>query len=741
MSFLKLNSLRSRLLLLVALAVAPSVLMTVYTGWKERQNATEAAQENLQRLTNLAAINEAESLRSARQLLRDMSDIPDLLDNADKCSALLRTLLKRNPNFANLGLIRLDGYVACSAVPSARPVNLADRVHFKKAISERKFIAGNYVFGRVIQKHTINLTYPVTNEDGDVIAVVFAALDLAALDKFIGGINLARGSILITTDNDGNIISRRPDPEQWFGLKISEEMAQVIAQPERRPTILTGPDGVSRLHAFANIGTPDISSYTVTIGIPVEDIVASARRDQAMALVTLAMMMIVALLATWFVGNFMIVRRVKALVTTAEKIASGDLNARTGIQYGREEISYLARALDEMAEALQRKNQERDKAEDGLRAADRRKDEFLAMLAHELRNPLAPISNAARILKLSDVDAPHIRETSDIIARQVAHMTGLVDDLLDVSRVTRGLITLSREQLDLRGVVAAAVEQAQALIDARGHDLVIAIPSGPAWVCGDRMRLIQIIANLLNNAAKYTPDGGKIRLSIEADDNAWLICVKDSGVGISAGLLPHIFELFSQADRTPDRAQGGLGLGLALVKSLVELHGGIVSAYSTGVGMGSEFTLQLPQLRESVSESDMQTDNLTPAVANTSLHLIVVDDNADAADTIAMLLENLGYSVSVEYEAHGALERARVEAPQVLMLDVGLPDMDGYELARRLRAMPQTATSTLIALTGYGQEDDRDRSRAAGFDYHFVKPADLMELAALLAKISRKQQG
>ncbi len=320
-------------------------------------------------------------------------------------------------------------------------------------------------------------------------------------------------------------------------------------------------------------------------------------------------------------------------------------------------------------------------------------------------------------------------------------MTGLVDDLLDVSRVTRGLITLSREQLDLRGVVAAAVEQAQALIDARGHDLAIAIPSGPAWVCGDRMRLIQIIANLLNNAAKYTPDGGKIRLSIEADDNAWLICVKDSGVGISAGLLPHIFELFSQADRTPDRAQGGLGLGLALVKSLVELHGGIVSAYSTGVGMGSEFTLQLPQLRESVSESDMQTDNLTPAVANTSLHLIVVDDNADAADTIAMLLENLGYSVSVEYEAHGALERARVEAPQVLMLDVGLPDMDGYELARRLRAMPQTATSTLIALTGYGQEDDRDRSRAAGFDYHFVKPADLMELAALLAKISRKQQG
>jgi signal transduction histidine kinase/CheY-like chemotaxis protein len=740
MSFLKLNSLRSRLMLLVTLAVAPSVAMTIYTGWQERLHATQAAEESLQRLTNLAAINEAESLKSARQLLMDMSDIPDLMAGPARCNALLRAVIKKNPNYANLGLIQLNGDVTCSAVPSNVPVNLADRAHFKKAVAERRFVAGNYVFGRVIKKHTINLTYPVTDDEGRVLAVVFAALDLAALDKFISGINLGEGSILVTADKLGNIISRRPDPEKWFGQKITAELADAIARPERTPTVVTGPDGVARLHAFANVGTSDISDFTITIGVPTEEITAAARRDQMMALVTLALVMILALVATWFIGNFMIVRRVQALVKTAQKIAAGNLKARTGIAYGHEEISYLARALDEMAEALQNKEQERDRAEEELRAADRRKDEFLAMLAHELRNPLAPISNAARILKMSDTSVPHVRETSDIIARQVAHMTGLVDDLLDVSRVTRGLITLSREPVNLVSIAAAAIEQARTLIDTRKHHLATDLPQELAWTYGDRMRLIQIIANLLNNAAKYTPEGGQITLSIQSQDANWVINVRDNGVGISASLLPHIFELFSQADRTPDRSQGGLGLGLALVKSLVELHGGTVSVRSAGAGMGSEFTVSVPKLTGPAPEQEMQAGAPAPALPNTMLNLLVVDDNADAADTIALLLEDLGYRVSVEYDAHSALETARAESPHVLLLDVGLPDMDGYELARTLRAMPQTAASTLIALTGYGQDDDVERSRAAGFDHHFVKPADLVELAALLADISRRQQ-
>jgi signal transduction histidine kinase/ActR/RegA family two-component response regulator len=752
--FLKFNSLRSRLLLLVALAIAPSLLMTVYNGWKERQNAIATAEENLQRLTNLAAINEANSIENTRQLLADLSEIPDLRGAPQQCSALLEKILKKNPDYANLGLIQLNGDVTCSAIASLNPVNLGDRSHFKRAVAERKFIAGNYVFGRVIQKHTINLTYPVTDAAGSVVAVVFAALDLAELDRFINGIDLPPGAVLITSDPAGAIISRRPDPEKWLGKKISPEMLNVMSQPQQRPLVLTGADDIPRLHAFARIGNADLTNFTVTIGIPTDDIVAAAQHDQTMALAALAATTILALFATWFAGNIMIVRRMKTLVSTAEKITSGDLQARTGMQYSREEIGYLAHAFDDMAESLQRQEAERDKTEallsaekaeakraaEELRTADRRKDEFLAMLGHELRNPLAPIRNAAEILKLIRTDEPRVHQTSDIIARQVDHMTNLVDDLLDVSRVTRGLVTLDEEAFDFRHIVADAVEQVRSLIDARRHHLAVSMTPEPACVRGDRARLMQILTNLLNNAAKYTPEDGQIVLRVEADNDVVTVNVKDNGVGIGPELLPHVFELFSQAERSPDRSQGGLGLGLALVKRLAELHGGSVTAHSEGIGKGSEFMLRLPRLPATEHRPQQRASDRAPPAPTAALHMMVVDDNADAAKTIAMLLEILGYSVAVEYDAHSALKRARIEAPRVLLLDIGLPDMDGYELARRLRAMPETAQATLIALTGYGQEEDRARTKAAGFDHHFVKPVDPAQLAALLADISHEMQ-
>ncbi|HVL74938.1 MAG TPA: ATP-binding protein, partial [Noviherbaspirillum sp.] len=571
------NSLRGRLLLLVAFAIMPSVLMTVYTGWKERQHAFRMAQENLQRLTNLAAVNESESLRAARQLLIGLANTPELLASDEQCAALLQATHKRNPGYANLGLIQMNGDVTCSAVPSQRPVNLADRDHFQRAISERRFIAGNYIFGRVIQQHTINLTYPVIREDGQVAAVVFAAMTLPELDKFIQGINLPRGSVLITVDSQGNIISRRPAPEQWFGKRVPDALWDAITRPERRPQIVRGPDGVGRLHAFSRVGSRDLSDYTVTIGLPVDDIVASAWRDQLLVWSVLALITILTLFATWVVGNNMIVARVRKLAATAQDLASGKLDARTGIPHRNEEISSLAHALDDMAEALQRKEAERDRAEEELRAADRRKDEFLAMLAHELRNPLAPIRTAADVLRFSQGDPERVRHTSEIIARQVDHMTGLVDDLLDVSRVTRGLVSLNRETLDLRGVIAGAIEQSRSLIQDQAHTFTVDTPEEAAWVRGDRLRLIQVVTNLLNNAAKYTPRQGRIHLWIKGMDGDWAVGVRDNGVGISKELLPHIFELFSQAERTPDRSQGGLGLGLALVKSLVELHGGSIS--------------------------------------------------------------------------------------------------------------------------------------------------------------------
>lgn len=594
--FFKLHSLRSRLLLLVALAIAPTVLMTLVNNWDEHNRVINIAEENLQRLTRLAATNEAQSIENAHQILRDLSSVPDLLADKDKCEALLRTILQKNTTFANFGLIQMNGDVSCSAVPSPQRVNLGDRLHFKRAVAERRFIAGNYVFGRVIQKHTINLTYPVTDGDQNIVAVVFAAMDLAELDAFINDISLPPGSVLITADAEGSIISRRPDPQQWFGKKLSENMLNAMQQTPARALLLAGTDGVERLHAFARIGPPQLSEYALTIGIPSQIITAAARREQLRALAALAATISMALLAAWFIGDILIVRRIHRLAYIADRIASGSLDTRTDIRYGNEEISQLARSLDHMADALQTKQAQQDRAEQELRAADKRKDEFLAMLAHELRNPLAPISAGAQLLRLQNADNPHIAQISEIMTRQVEHMTSLVNDLLDVSRVTRGLVVLAKEPEDMRQIVERAVEQSSPLIQSRNHVLTLDLPREPTGVLGDHKRLVQIVVNLLNNAAKYTPEGGEIHLRLSQSLQKVELEVSDNGIGMAPELVQQVFELFVQAERTPDRSQGGLGLGLALVKSLVELHNGTVEASSPGPGMGSRFTVHLPRV-------------------------------------------------------------------------------------------------------------------------------------------------
>ena len=375
---------------------------------------------------------------------------------------------------------------------------------------------------------------------------------------------------------------------------------------------------------------------------------------------------------------------------------------------------------------------DRIKAEAALRAADRRKDEFLAMLAHELRNPLAPISAAADLLAMTDLEAAMVRQTSVVISRQVRHMAGLVDDLLDVSRVTRGLVRIRRDRLDIRQVACEAVEQVQPLLEARGHRMTIHAPPQAALVSGDRNRLVQVVANLLNNAAKYTPRGGNIQVDIEVGNATVDIHVTDDGIGMAPDLIDHAFELFTQAERTSDRSQGGLGIGLALVRSLVTLHGGRVVAHSDGAGKGSRFTVTLGRAREGLAGAS-GGPGLSPVVQTVRLKVLIVDDNQDAAAMEAMVVEALGHEVMVEHGAREALQRAAAECPQVCLLDIGLPDMDGNELARRLRRQPETAASVLIAVTGYGQEHDRAISRAAGFDYHFVKPMDAIQLADLLA--------
>jgi signal transduction histidine kinase/CheY-like chemotaxis protein len=369
-----------------------------------------------------------------------------------------------------------------------------------------------------------------------------------------------------------------------------------------------------------------------------------------------------------------------------------------------------------------------------MREVDQRKDEFLAMLAHELRNPLAPIRAASDLLRIPSLDREKVQQTSEIISRQVKHMTGLIDDLLDLSRVSRGLVTLDQTLLDARQIVSNAVEQVRPLVDARRHRLTIQTPHDTAFVHGDQKRLVQIVANILNNAAKYTPEGGDIVLAMHVDDESVTYSVSDNGIGIAPYVIDHVFDMFAQAERSSDRSQGGLGIGLALVKNLVTLHRGRVWAFSEGVGKGSRFAVTLPRVADPAVESAPLPHDGVAATAH-ALRLLIVDDNDDAGHMLGLYLESAGYRVTVVSSAHAALASARAHPPHACLLDIGLPDMDGNALAQRLRQLPQTAQATLIAITGYGQEADRARTAAAGFDHHFVKPVDMEALLGVLARL------
>ncbi len=364
-----------------------------------------------------------------------------------------------------------------------------------------------------------------------------------------------------------------------------------------------------------------------------------------------------------------------------------------------------------------------------LQSADRQKDEFLAMLAHELRNPLAPIRNASEVLSRAEAADAHHAAIA-IVQRQVANLTRLVDDLLDISRITQGRIELRRRPVQLAEVIAQAVEIVEPLIRERRHRV-----SNTSYqtlrVNGDPARLVQSVANILTNAAKYTDEGGEIRLESSHEGTEAVLTVTDNGIGIAPDLLPQVFDLFVQGDRALDRAQGGLGIGLSVVKRLIEMHGGRVSVASSGVGTGSTFEIRLPLIEAPDAPS------IAPAAPTfASRRILVVDDNQDAADSLAMILELEGHDVATVYTPQAALARVPTFQPDVALLDIGLPGMNGYELARRLRALPGAATIRLIALTGYGQAEDRERSRAAGFDGHIVKPAELRALQQVIAGTS-----
>jgi PAS domain S-box-containing protein len=390
-------------------------------------------------------------------------------------------------------------------------------------------------------------------------------------------------------------------------------------------------------------------------------------------------------------------------------------------------------ALRDLYAAGQREIASRQRAEAALRDTDRRKDEFLATLAHELRNPLAPIRQAALISKSAAATDAQKRWSHDVISRQVQHMSLLLDDLLDISRITRGTLELRTEMTELAAVVDAAVETARPAIDAKRHEFTLELPSEPVLFAGDPLRLAQVLSNLLTNAAKYTDPQGRIRLHATSDAGQVTITISDTGVGIPHDALTRVFAMFSQVKSSQDRAEGGLGIGLALAKGLVELHGGSIEARSPGIGRGSDFVVRLP--RRSLHPSRMAQSAAVPTEKPVSRRVLIADDNRDAAESLAMLLRLEGHDVTVVHDGREALATIKDLLPEVALLDIGMPELDGYEVARQVRQESLGRAVTLIAVTGWGQQSDKALALAAGFNHHFTKPVEPERLSQLLRDI------
>ncbi|HYF42213.1 MAG TPA: response regulator [Ramlibacter sp.] len=406
----------------------------------------------------------------------------------------------------------------------------------------------------------------------------------------------------------------------------------------------------------------------------------------------------------------------------------------------RRALEAANRALKDLNESLDRRVTERTTAllesEARLLEANRRKDEFLATLAHELRNPLAPVRNAAQVLRLKGVDG-ELKWASGLIDRQVSAMSRLIDDLMDVSRINQGKIELRRALVDLQEVLADAIETTRPLIEESQHRLTIDLPAGGLKVHADRTRLSQAFMNLLNNAAKYTDRGGEIALSARVDSGKVVVTVKDSGIGIPGDHLESVFEMFSQVETALTRSRGGLGIGLSLTQQLVQMHGGSVSAHSAGVGKGSEFRVQLPLAADQANPVEAPAE-AAAATAAAELRILVADDNQDAADTLSVLLEMMGHAVRHVNDGEAAVKAAQEFDPHLVLLDIGMPKLNGYEACKRIRVLPGGTARTLVAVTGWGQPEDRRSSNEAGFDHHLVKPLDLQALSGLVSKLAAR---
>ena len=734
-------SLRAHLLLLVIGTTVPALLIAAVLVRQVVNDNRQAVQQRLQESARAtAAIVDAElggTIRALQGLAQSNSlttgDIPLFYDQA-------RRLVAEQPTWGAVGLWTVDGRALLNTAraPGERSDTLpavADRASFDRAVVTRAPVVGDLRIGALSSNKGFVVRVPVLR-GGRVIYMLSVwmtsqglARSLLRDDPPFG--QLVRGVV----DGSGTIVARTPNGDRFVGQKATRGFLMRYGSPPQGTYRDVSLDGTPVYSAFSRA---PLSHWTAAVAVPVS-VVDAPFRSSMLALAGIAVM----LLAVGGGGTFVISRRmtrdISRSAAAAESLASGVVPAP-----GRSDVTELQRLLDAIARSaalLERGRQERDEqlaradeARAQAEAANRSKDEFLALLGHELRNPLAPALTAIHLMKLRSGGQPS-RER-DIVERQIRHMARLVDDLLDVSRLRRGAIELRRERMDLGDAIARAVEMTAPSFAAKQHTLDVQVQPGLV-VDGDIVRLAQVVANLLSNAAKYTEPHGAITLRASAGQGVAIVECRDNGIGMAPELRERAFDMFVQGQQGLDRREGGLGLGLAVARALVERHGGTIEAASDGLGRGSAFTVRLPLA--GAAEPAAAPDRSRPAAAPHPLRagrILVVDDNADALETLLEALRASGCEAVGASTAAEALEVALRTPADVAVLDIGLPDTNGFDLARSLRALGNGAPMRLVALTGYGREQDRASARAAGFDAFLVKPVDVQQLLATVRDLS-----
>lgn len=726
-------SLRYRLFILAAAGIVPLALFAAFAVMGLVADRRQEAERSALELSRAIATAVRGELRSTLAGLEGLalaaqfdggrvSDFDRVARRAVSEHASWRSVILTDPG--GEVVYRTD----TSGARSGGPV--VDRESLTRVIESGQAVIGNLMRGPGGQ-YAIPLRVPVVR-DGQLRYVLSVAIKPDDIVNILSMQKVPPSWVMAVLDANGIITARSRAQDEALGKPPSPSLRKLLSQGDSEGFRMTQTlEGDAAYTGIARI--PDMG-WTVAVGIPAAEVHASGHQSVAVYGAGIAASLLVSALLAWLLARG-ITEPVAELGRAAMALGHGQLSptARCGIP----EIDAVSRALEDAA--AERTRAENDKEQ--LRAAEhealqraqqaaRAKDEFLAMLGHELRNPLAPIVTTLELIRLRG--DKQLEPQLQILKRQVSHMTRLVDDLLDVSRITAGRIEFDMQQVEFNGIVERALEAVAPLTSKREHGIELQLSPEPVWVEGDAVRLVQVVTNLLTNALKFTPAEGTISLRVEGRGNELIVTVQDSGVGIAPDLLPHVFEAFTQGQQALARRSGGLGLGLAIVRNLVRSHGGSVSAESGGTGLGSRFIVRLPAIRHDDAPVVQQVSGNTGVAGG---NVLVVDDNFDAAATLASALELAGHTVRHVQDAASALRAFAEQPPEVAIFDIGLPDMDGHELAEAVRCNPAWRSCRLLALSGYGQEADKARALQAGFAEHVTKPVEFDVLEKIVASL------